>query len=80
MKNKRAIELILLPKVFYTFKELKIKISILFSFLSKHWKLENKQNYLAYARTVGSWFLTNQGAHWVHFSLKLLNVVTVNKL
>ena len=55
MKTKKAIELILLPKVFYTFKELKMKISILFSFLSKHWKLENKPYYLAYARTVGSW-------------------------
>ena len=55
MKTKKAIELILLPKVFYTFKELKIKISILFSFLSKHWNLENKPYYLAYARTVGSW-------------------------
>ena len=32
MKTKKAIELILMPKVFYTFKELKIKISILFSF------------------------------------------------
>ena len=55
MKSKKAIELILLPKVFYTFKELKIKISILFSFMSKHWKLENKPYYLAYARTVSSW-------------------------
>ena len=42
MKTKKAIELILMPKVFYTFKEFKIKISILFSFLSKYWKLENK--------------------------------------
>ena len=40
---------------FYTFKELKSKISILFSFLSKYWKLKNKPYYLAYARTVGSW-------------------------
>ena len=32
MKTKNAIELILIPKVFYTFKELKSKISILFSF------------------------------------------------
>ena len=32
MKTKKAIELILMPKVFYTVKELKIKISILFSF------------------------------------------------
>ena len=40
MKTKKAIELILMPKVFYTFKELKSKISILFSFLSKYWKLE----------------------------------------
>ena len=33
MKIKKVIELILLPKVLYTFKELKIKISIiLFSF------------------------------------------------
>ena len=32
MKTKKAIELILMPKVFYTFKELKSKISILFSF------------------------------------------------
>ena len=31
-----------MPKVFYTFNELKSKISILFSFLSKYWKLENK--------------------------------------
>ena len=30
MKTKKAIELILMPKVFYAFKELKIKISILF--------------------------------------------------
>ena len=55
MKTKKAIELILMPKVFYTFKELKIKISILFSFLLKYWKLENKPYYLAYARTAGSW-------------------------
>ena len=55
MKTNKAIELILISKVFYTFKELKLKISILFSFLSKHWKLENKPYYLAYARTVGSW-------------------------
>ena len=55
MKIKKAIELILMPKVFYTFKELKIKISILSSFLSKYWKLENKPYYFAYARTVGSW-------------------------
>ena len=55
MITKKAIELILMPKVFYTFKELKIKISILLSFLSKYWKLENKPYYLAYARTVGSW-------------------------
>ena len=55
MKTKKAIELILMPKVFYTFKELKSKISILFSFLSKYWKLENKPYYMAYARTVGSW-------------------------
>ena len=55
MKTKKAIELILISKAFYTFKELKLKISILFSFLSKHWKLENKPYYLAYARTVGSW-------------------------
>ena len=55
MKTNKAIELILISKVFYTFKELKVKISILFSFLSKHWKLENKPYYLAYARTVGSW-------------------------
>ena len=55
MKTKKAIELILMPKVFYTFKELKIKISILSSFLSKYWKLENKPYYFAYARTVGSW-------------------------
>ena len=64
MKTKKAIELILIPKVFYTFKELKSKISILFSFLSNYWKLENKPYYLAYARTVDSgsnsraWFLT----------------------
>ena len=32
MKTKEAIELILMPKVFYTFKELKSKTSILFSF------------------------------------------------
>ena len=32
MKTKKAIEMILMPKVFYTFKELKSKISILFSF------------------------------------------------
>ena len=32
MKTKKAIELVLLPKVFCTFKELKSKISILFSF------------------------------------------------
>ena len=55
MKTKKAIELILMSKIFYTSKELKIKISILFSFLSKYWKLENKPYYLAYARTVGSW-------------------------
>ena len=55
MKTKKAIELILMPKVFYTFKEFKSKISILFSFLSKYWKLENKAYYLAYARTDGSW-------------------------
>ena len=55
MNTKKAIELILMPKVFYTFKELKSKISILFSILSKYWKLENKPFYLAYARTVGSW-------------------------
>ena len=55
MKTKKAIELILMPKVFCTFKELKIKISVLFSFLSKYWKLENNPYYLAYARTVGSW-------------------------
>ena len=55
MKTKKAIELILMPQVFYTFKELKSKISIPFSFLSKYWKLENKPYYLAYARTVGSW-------------------------
>ena len=54
MKTKKAIELILMPKVLYAFKE-KIKISILFSFLSKYWKLENKPYYLAFARTVGSW-------------------------
>ena len=35
MKTKRAIELILMPKVFYTFKELKSKISIPFSFFVK---------------------------------------------
>ena len=45
MKTKKVIELILMPKVFYTFKELKSKISILFSFLSKYWKLENKPHY-----------------------------------
>jgi len=45
----------LMSKVFYTFKELKSKISILFSFFSKYWKLENKPYYSAYARTVGSW-------------------------
>ena len=50
-----AIEFILMSKVFYTIKELKSKISIPFSFLSKYWKLENKPYYLAYARTVGSW-------------------------
>ena len=55
MKTKKAIELILVPKVFYTFKELKSKMLIFFSFLSKYWKLENKPCYLAYARTVGSW-------------------------
>ena len=55
MRTKKAIELILMPKVFYTLKELKIKISILFDFLSKHWKLKNKPYYLAYARTFGSW-------------------------
>ena len=55
MKTKKAIELSLMPKVFYTFIELKSKISIPFSFLSKYWKLENKAYYLAYARTVGSW-------------------------
>ena len=55
MKTKKAIELVLMPKVFYTFKEMKTKISILFSFSSKYWKLENKPYYLAYARTVGSW-------------------------
>ena len=55
MKTKKAIELILMPKVFYTFKEFKSKISILLSFLSKYWKLENKAYYLAYARTDGSW-------------------------
>ena len=32
MKTKKAIELILMPKVFHTFKELKSKLSILFSF------------------------------------------------
>ena len=32
MKTKKAIELILMPKVSYTFKELKSKISIPFSF------------------------------------------------
>ena len=32
MKTKKAIELSLMPKVFYTFKELKSKISIPFSF------------------------------------------------
>ena len=53
--KKKAIELILMPKVFYTSKELKIKISIIFSFLSNYWKLENKPYYLAYARTLGSW-------------------------
>ena len=42
MKTKKGIELILMPKGFYTFKELKIKISILFSFLSKYWKLEKQ--------------------------------------
>ena len=42
MITKKAIELILMPKVFYTFKELKIKISILFSFLSKYWKLRKQ--------------------------------------
>ena len=55
MKTKKAIELILMPKVFYTFKELKSKISILFGFLSKYWNLENKPYYLAYTRTVDSW-------------------------
>ena len=50
MKTKKPIELILMPKVFYTFKELKSKISILFSFLSKYWKLENKPYYLAKLR------------------------------
>ena len=55
MKTKKAIELILMPKVFYTFKELKSKISILFSFLSKYWKLEKKPYYFAYPKTVGSW-------------------------
>ena len=35
MKTKKAIELILMPKVFYTFKELKSKISILFSFFGE---------------------------------------------
>ena len=44
-----------MPKVLYTLKKLKSKISILFSFLSKYWKLENNTYYLAYARTVGSW-------------------------
>ena len=39
MKTKKDIELILVPKVFYTLKELKSKISILFSFFSKYWKL-----------------------------------------
>ena len=63
MKTKKAIELILMPKVFYTFKELKCKISIPFSFLSKYWKLENKPYYLAYARTVGS--LSNSRAWFV---------------
>ena len=32
MKTKKAIELILISKVFYTFKKLKRRISILFSF------------------------------------------------
>ena len=32
MKTKKAIEVILMPKVFYTFKDLKSKISILFGF------------------------------------------------
>ena len=54
MKTEKAIELILMPKVFYALKELKNKISIVFSFLSMYWKLENKPYYLAYARTVGS--------------------------
>ena len=53
MKTKKAIELILMPEVFYTFKELKSKISIVLSFLSKYWNLENKPYYLAYARTAG---------------------------
>ena len=35
MKTKKAIKLISMPKVFYTFKELKSKISILFSFFVK---------------------------------------------
>ena len=56
MKTKKAIELILMPKVFYTFKELKNKISILFSFLSKYWKLENKPYYLAWFLIVGQNF------------------------
>ena len=54
-KLKKATELILMLKASYTFKELKSKISILFSFLSKYWKLENKPCYLPYVRTVGSW-------------------------
>ena len=41
-KTEKAMELILMPKVFFTFKELKSKISIPFSFLSKYWKLEKK--------------------------------------
>ena len=32
MKTKKAIELVLMAKVFFTFKEFKSKISILFSF------------------------------------------------
>ena len=54
MKTKQANELILMPKVFYTFKEFSVFVAflLLFSFLSKYWKLENKPYYLAYPRTV----------------------------
>ena len=50
MKTKKAIELILMPKVYYTFKELKSKVSILFSFFVEVLEARKQNNTICLTR------------------------------